>query len=109
MSHSSKCQTCERGRSWPENSLFDRNPCKKMSGNRIGKKLIDFQYYCNTYILISLKKETKHYSSLSNKRTGPNKRTGWNFDKNQISVQNGILIKMLECTRVQGKNWQFYS
>ena len=30
------------------------------------------------------------YSSLQNKRTGPNKRTGWNFDQN---------------TRVQGKNW----
>ena len=30
------------------------------------------------------------YSSL------PNKRTGWNFDKNQISVQGGILIKILE-------------
>ena len=30
------------------------------------------------------------YSSL------PNKRTGWNFDKNQISVQGGIWIKILE-------------
>ena len=30
------------------------------------------------------------YSSL------PNKRTGLNFDKNQISVQGGILIKTLE-------------
>ena len=36
------------------------------------------------------------YSSLPNERTGPNKRTGWNFDKNQISVQGGILIKILE-------------
>ena len=36
------------------------------------------------------------YSSLPNKRPGPNKRTGWNFDKNQISVQGGILIKTLE-------------
>ena len=31
-----------------------------------------------------------------NKHTGRNKRTGWNFDKNQISVQGGILIKILE-------------
>ena len=31
------------------------------------------------------------YSSL------PNKRTAWNFDKNQISVQGTILIKILEC------------
>ena len=37
------------------------------------------------------------YSSVPDKRTGPNKRTGWNFDKNQISVQGGILIKILEC------------
>ena len=29
-------------------------------------------------------------------RTGPNKSTGWNFDKNQISVQDGIFIKILE-------------
>ena len=36
------------------------------------------------------------YSSVPNKRTGPNKPTGWNFDKNQISVQGGILIKILE-------------
>ena len=36
------------------------------------------------------------YSSLPNKHTGQNKRTGWNFDKNQISVQGGILIKILE-------------
>ena len=36
------------------------------------------------------------YSSLPNNRTGPNKRTGWNFDKNQISVQGGILIKILD-------------
>ena len=36
------------------------------------------------------------YSSLLNKRTGPNKRTGWTFDKNQISVEGGILIKILE-------------
>ena len=35
----------------------------------------------------------QHYSSVPNKRIGPNKRTGWNFDQN---------------TRVQGKNWQFY-
>ena len=32
----------------------------------------------------------------SNKRTGPIKRIGWNFDKNQISVRGGILIKILE-------------
>ena len=38
-----------------------------------------------------------YYSSIPNKRTGPNKRTtGWNFDKNQISVQGGILIKIQE-------------
>ena len=37
------------------------------------------------------------YSSVPNKITGPNKRTGWNFDKNQISVQSEILIKILEC------------
>ena len=36
------------------------------------------------------------YSSVPKKRTGPNKRTGWNFDKNQISVQGGILIQVLE-------------
>ena len=44
------------------------------------------------------------YSSLPNKRTGPKKRTGWNFDKNQISVQGGILIKILEC-RVKTGNF----
>ena len=38
----------------------------------------------------------EYYSSLPNKRTGPNKCTGWNFDKNQISVQGEILIKVLE-------------
>ena len=37
-----------------------------------------------------------YYSSVPNKRTGKNKCTGWNFDKNQISVQGGILIKILE-------------
>ena len=48
-------------------------------------------------------KET--YSSLPNKHTGPNKRTGWNFDKKkQISVQGGILIKILEC-RVKTGNF----
>ena len=36
------------------------------------------------------------YSSVPNKRTGPNKCTRWNFDKNQISVQGGILMKILE-------------
>ena len=36
----------------------------------------------------------KVYSSVANKRTGPNKRTGWNSDKNQIIVQGGI--KLLE-------------
>ena len=36
------------------------------------------------------------YSSVPNKRTGPNKQAGWNFDKNQISVQGGILIKILD-------------
>ena len=34
----------------------------------------------------------------------PNKRTGNNFDKNQISVQGGILIKILEC-RVKTGNF----
>ena len=29
----------------------------------------------------------EEYSSLPNKRTGPDKRTGWNFDKKEISVQ----------------------
>ena len=38
----------------------------------------------------------RNYSNLPNKLTGPNERTGWNFDKNQISVQGGILIKILE-------------
>ena len=42
------------------------------------------------------KQDLKPYSSLPNKRTVPNKRTGWNFDKNQVSVQGGILIKILE-------------
>ena len=36
------------------------------------------------------------YSTVPNKLTDLNKRTGWNFDKNQISVQVGILIKILE-------------
>ena len=36
------------------------------------------------------------YSSVPNKRTSPNMRTGWNFDRNQISVQGEILIKILE-------------
>ena len=42
---------------------------------------------------------TFDYSSDPNKRAGPNKRTGWNFDKKQkqISVQGLILIKILEC------------
>ena len=44
------------------------------------------------------------YSSVPNKRTGSNKRTGWNFDKIQISVQGGILIKILEC-RVKTGNF----
>ena len=43
-----------------------------------------------------LLKSATPYSSVPNKRIGPNKRTGWNFDKNQISVQGGILIKILE-------------
>ena len=45
-----------------------------------------------------------HYSSVTNKSTGPNKRTGWTFDKNQISVQGGILIKIVEC-RVKTGNF----
>ena len=44
------------------------------------------------------------YSSVPNKRTSPNKRTGWSFDKNQISVQGGILIKIIEC-RVKTGNF----
>ena len=44
------------------------------------------------------------YSSVPNKRTGPKGRTRWNFDKNQISVQGGILIKKLEC-RVKTGNF----
>ena len=40
----------------------------------------------------------------SNKRTGPIKRIGWNFNKNQISVRGGILIKILEC-RVKTGNF----
>ena len=47
----------------------------------------------------------KEYSSLPNKRTGPNKGTGWNFDK-KISIQGGNFDQI---TRVKGKNWQFYS
>ena len=47
---------------------------------------------------------TSKYSSVPNKRTCPNKRTWWNFDKNQISVQGGILIKILEC-RVKTGNF----
>ena len=46
----------------------------------------------------------KDYTSLPNKRTGPIKRTGWNFYKNQISIQGGILIKILEC-RVKAGNF----
>ena len=37
--------------------------------------------------------EEGYYSSVPSKRTGPNKRTGWNFDKNQISVQGEIWSK----------------
>ena len=48
-------------------------------------------------------KVTRH-SRLPNKCTGPNKRTGCNFDKHQISVQGGILIKILEC-RVKTGNF----
>ena len=51
-----------------------------------------------------------HYSSessLPNKRTGPNKRTWWNFDKNQILRRTGWNFD--QNTRVQGKNWLFYS
>ena len=53
-----------------------------------------------------LNHETSVYSSIPNKRTGPNKHehTGRNFDKNQISVQGGILIKILEC-RVKTGNF----
>ena len=47
-----------------------------------------------------------NYSSVPNKRTGPNKRVGWNFDKNQISVQGGILIKIPEY-RVKTGNFIF--
>ena len=36
------------------------------------------------------------HSSVPNKCTGPNEQTGWNFDKNKIIVQGGILIKILE-------------
>ena len=51
------------------------------------------------YFFESLKDLYKEaYSSL------PNKRTGWNFNKNQISVQGGILIKILEC-RVKTSNF----
>ena len=39
---------------------------------------------------------TYGYYSVPNKRTGSNMCTGWNFDKNQISVQSGILFKILE-------------
>ena len=46
------------------------------------------------------------YSSVPNKRAGLNKRAGWNFGKNQISVQGGTLLKILK--RVQRENWQFY-
>ena len=44
------------------------------------------------------------YSSVPNKSTGPNKRTGWNFDKNKMSIQGGILIKILEY-RVKTSNF----
>ena len=44
-------------------------------------------HFSSTWILVP---EFRGYSSL------PNKPTGWNFDKNQISVQGGILIKILE-------------
>ena len=46
----------------------------------------------------------KPYSSVTNKRTGPNNRTRWNFDKNYISVQGGTFIKILEC-RVKTNNF----
>ena len=48
---------------------------------------------CNESSFVGHMKQTI-YSSLPNKRTGPKKRTGWNFEKNQISVQYGILIKI---------------
>ena len=31
-----------------------------------------------------------YYSSDPNKRAGPNKRTGWNFEKNQLRVQGRV-------------------
>ena len=40
------------------------------------------------------------YSSLLNKRTGPNKRTGLNFDKNQISVQGTMADFGLKSDRI---------
>ena len=43
-----------------------------------------------TILLLILERSGGRYSSV------PNKRTGWNFDKNSISVQGGILIKILE-------------
>ena len=38
---------------------------------------------------------TLAYSSVPKMRAGPNKRAGWNLDKNQISVQGTILLKIL--------------
>ena len=47
---------------------------------------------------------TFDYSSDPNKRAGPNKRTGWNFDNKQIRIHGRILIQILEC-RVETGNF----
>ena len=65
--------------------------CRNMPKNEVGS--------CRMFCLLQIPKRSPFpkispYYSVPNERTGPNKRTGWNFDQN---------------TRVQGKNWQFYS
>ena len=54
---------------------------------------------------IRIPRYLEEYSSIPNKRTGSNKRTGWNFDKK--NKRTGWNFD--QNTRVQGKNCQFYS
>ena len=52
-----------------------------------------------------MNKSKLQYSSLPNKRTGPNKRRGWNFDIS--NKRRGWNFD--QNTREQVKKWQFYS
>ena len=88
--------------------------CEKYVINR-SRFFSRFNIYMLWFTNIQLKfvYKVNDYSCVLNKRAGPNKRAGWNFDKklisvhSWISVQGGILLKILK--GVQGENWQFYS